>query len=427
MTEIIMTQYSGAILGPIAKVLGWIMNWVFVFLSNIGIENIGLAIILLTVLIYTCMIPLTFQQQKFSMMSKRMNPELQEIQKKYKGKKDQESQMKMSDETKAVYDKYGVSPTGSCLQIIIQFPILLALFRVINNIPAYVGSVKSVFTPLVNGIMGTAGYSATMDTLVNTLKLNLKNVDFSGANGSNYIIDALYSLNSAGWETLHESFPPLATTIDSVHEQINHFNYFLGLNISNSPLTTITTSFKNHSYLLMIAALLIPLFAYLTQVLNIKLMPQATSDDANDQMAQQMKTMNRVMPLFSLIFTFTAPVGLGIYWIASALVRLVQQIAINKYFDSISMDDMIEKNREKAEKKAAKRREKMGVYQNQIYSAASMNTKRNTNLNSSISSDEKNAKVQKAYETAQKAKNVNPNSLTAKANLVKEFNEKNNK
>lgn len=427
MTEIIMTQYSGAILGPIAKVLGWIMNWIFVFLSNIGIENIGLAIILLTVLIYTCMIPLTFQQQKFSMMSKRMNPELQEIQKKYKGKKNQESQMKMSDETKAVYDKYGVSPTGSCLQIVIQFPILLALFRVINNIPAYVGSVKNVFTPLVNGIMGTAGYSSTMDTLVKTLKLNLKDVDFAGANASNYIIDALYSLNSAGWDTLHESFPALATTIDSVHGQINHFNYFLGLNISNSPLTTITTSFKNHSYLFMIVALLIPLFAYLTQVLNIKLMPQATSDDANDQMAQQMKTMNRVMPLFSLIFTFTAPVGLGIYWIASALVRLVQQVAINKYFDSISMDDMIEKNREKAEKKAAKRREKMGVYQNQIYSAASMSTKRETNLNSSISSEEKNAKVQKAYETAQRAKNVNPNSLTAKANLVKEFNERNNK
>ena len=91
------------------------------------------------------------------------------------------------------------------------------------------------------------------------------------------------------------------------------------------------------------------------------------------------------------------------------------------------MNAVIEKNQEKAERKAEKRREKMGVYQSQIYNAASMNTKRETNLNNSISTEEKSQKVQKAYETAQVAKNVNPNSLTAKANLVKEFNERNNK
>ena len=144
-------------------------------------------------------------------------------------------------------------------------------------------------------------------------------------------------------------------------------------------------------------------------------------------MAQQMKTMNRTMPLFSLVFCFTVPVGLGIYWIASALVRGVQQFVINKQLEKIDLDVLIEKNKEKAEKKAEKRKEKMGVYQNQIYQAASMKTKRETNLNNSISSSEKSARVQKAYETAQIAKNVNPNSMTAKANMVKDFNERNNK
>ena len=177
---------------------------------------------------------------------------------------------------------------------------------------------------------------------------------------------------------------------------------------------------------MVIGALLIPLFSYLTQVLNIKLMPQQDAG-GNDQMALQMKTMNRTMPLFSLVFCFTVAVGLGIYWIASALVRGVQQFVINKYLENMALDAVIEKNKEKAERKAEKRREKMGVYQNQIYNAASMSTKRETNLSHSISSEEKNQKVQKAYETAQVARNVNPNSLTAKANLVKEFNERNNK
>lgn len=426
MIDIILTQYDGAILGPIAKLLGWIMNGVYLFLSKIGIENIGLSIIVLTIVIYTCMLPLTIKQQKFSIMSRKMNPELQAIQKKYQGKRDQESQMKMTEETQMVYDKYGVSPTGSCIQLIIQMPILFALYRVIYNVPAYVSSVKSVFTPLVDGIMSTPGYANTMNSLVETLKIAIKNVDFAGSNAANFIIDALYSMNVAGWDTLRESFPSLAETIGSVQGELNHLNYFLGLNISNSPLHIITTSFKAGSYLMVIGAILVPLFSYLTQVLNIKLMPQQDTA-ANDQMAQQMKTMNRTMPLFSLVFCFTVPVGLGIYWISSALVRGVQQFAINKYLEKMDLDSIIEKNKDKAEQKAEKRRQKMGVYQSQIYNAASMSTKRETNLNNSISSDEKSQKVQKAYETAQIAKNVNPNSLTAKANLVKEFNEKNNK
>lgn len=426
MIDIILTQYDGAILGPIAKLLGWIMNGLYLFLSKMGIENIGLSIIVLTIVIYTCMLPLTIKQQKFSIMSRKMNPELQAIQKKYQGKKDQETQMKMTEETQMVYDKYGVSPTGSCVQLIIQMPILFALYRVIYNVPAYVASVKSVFTPLVDGIMSTPGYAQKMDSLIETLKIAIKNVDFAGSNAANYIIDALYSMNVAGWDTLRESFPLLTETIGSVQAELNHLNYFLGLNISNSPLHIITTSFKAGSYLMVIGAILVPLFSYLTQVLNIKLMPQQDTA-ANDQMAQQMKTMNRTMPLFSLVFCFTVPVGLGIYWIASALVRGVQQFVINKYLENMDLDSIIEKNREKAEQKAEKRRQKMGVYQSQIYHAASMSTKRETNLNNSISSVEKNQKVQKAYETAQIAKRVNPNSLTAKANLVKEFNEKNNK
>ena len=426
MTDIILTQYNGAILGPIAKFLGWIMNGVYLFLSNMGIENIGLSIILLTIVIYTCMLPLTIKQQKFSIMSRMMNPELQAIQKKYQGKKDQESQMKMTEETHMIYDKYGVSPTGSCVQLIIQMPILFALYRVIYNVPAYVASVKNVFTPLVDGIMATPGYASTMDSLVETLKLVIKDADFAGSNAANFIIDALYSMNVAGWDTLRESFPSLTATIGSVQEELNHLNNFLGLNISNSPMHIITTSFKAGSYLMILGAILIPLFSYLTQVLNIKLMPQQDTA-ANDQMAQQMKTMNKTMPLFSLVFCFTVPVGLGIYWIASALVRSIQQIVINKYLENMDLDAVLEKNQEKAEKKAEKRREKMGVYQSQIYNAASMSTKRETNLNNSISTEEKSQKVQKAYETAQVAKNVNPNSLTAKANLVKEFNERNNK
>ena len=131
MQGILLTQDSGAILGPIAKILGVIMDVIFNLLDLIGIPNIGLSIILFTIVVNLLMLPMTVKQQKFSKLSAKMNPEIKAVQKKYEGKKDQASMMRQQEETQAVYDKYGVSPTGSCLQLIIQMPILFALYRVI--------------------------------------------------------------------------------------------------------------------------------------------------------------------------------------------------------------------------------------------------------------------------------------------------------
>ena len=117
MTGLFLTRNATPILSQFAAILGWIINGIFNFLDSAGIPNVGLTVVIFTVIIYTLMLPLTYKQQKFSRMSVRMNPELQAIQKKYKGKSDQESMMKMNVETKAVYEKYGVSMTGGCLQL----------------------------------------------------------------------------------------------------------------------------------------------------------------------------------------------------------------------------------------------------------------------------------------------------------------------
>ena len=172
MSGIVLTAYDGAILGPVAKLLGWVMNGIYVGMYKLfGIENIGLSIILLTSVIYLCLLPLTIKQQKFSKLSQKMQPEIQAIQAKYKNKKDQDSMMAMNEETRLVYEKYGVSPSGSCVQILIQMPILLALYRVFYNVPAYVTSVKDNFSGLVNGIISTDGFVDTMTQLVTDNKV----------------------------------------------------------------------------------------------------------------------------------------------------------------------------------------------------------------------------------------------------------------
>ena len=423
MADIILTAYDGAILGPIARVLGWIMNWIYVFMTDVcGIENISLTIIIFTIVIYMCLFPITYQQQKFSKLSMKMQPELQKVQKKYQGKKDQVSMQAMQDETQAVYQKYGVSPTGSCVYMLINFPILLALYRVFYNVPAYLGSVKSQFSALVDGIMATSDYQNIMAKFVEEVNLKTVRVDFTATDHtvlSNYIVDTLYAMNSSGWELLKDKFSGLTDVILSTQEHISKINNFIGINISDTPLNVIKTSMGNHAYLMVILALLIPVTSYLTQVLNIKLMPQATANGGdNDAMAAQMNTMNKIMPLFSLVFCFTVPVGLGIYWIISALVRTIQQICLNKHFEKIDLDDIIKKNQEKAKKK----REKMGISENQINQAAKLKTK---NISEpAVSSKEKEEILEKAAANRSKAK---PGSMSAKANLVKEFNEKNSR
>lgn len=424
MTTIILTQYSGSILGPIAKVLGWIMNWIYLFLENVfGIENIGLTIIGLTVLIYMCMLPLTIKQQKFSKLQQKMQPEIKAIQEKYKGHRDQESQMAMNEETQALYARYGISPTGSCLPLLLQMPVFFALYRVIYNVPAYVSSVKDAFGGIVDGITSTGGFQKIMEEFLSTMNLSSQiKADFNHTDlevVKNFVVDSIYKMPTSGWETLKESFPNLVDVIDATEVHLNHMNTFLGLNISDSPFAIITRSFSSHSYLLVLLALLVPFASYASQILNVKLMPQADTDP-DSAMARQMKTMNYTMPLFSLVLCFTVPVGLGIYWIFSSLTRCVQQFFVNKHIQNLDLDEVIAKNVEKRKKKL----EKMGISENQIRNAARMSTKSNVQLSDSMSKSEREAKIEKAYEYR---KTANPNSLTAKANLVKEFNERNNK
>ena len=430
MYGILLTQDDGAILGPISKLLGFLMEGIFNVLDLIGIPNIGLSIIIFTIAIYLLLMPLTIKQQKFSKLSAKMNPELQAIQAKYKNKKDNESMMAMNQETQAVYAKYGVSPSGSCIQLLIQMPILFSLYRVIYAMPAYVGKIKNSFYPLVEKLKDESGAVEFLQGLKNSAMYanQFTNEAFTSGNAEyveNTLIDCLNRASTAEWASLADKFPSLANDVNTTLEQLNEYNNFLGLNMANSPSFTMKDAFATGSYLLVVGALLIPVLSALTQWINTKLMPQAsnngnTGNETADAMAQSMKTMNVMMPLMSAFFCFTLPAGMGLYWIAGSVIRSIQQISINKYLDRMDMDEMIQKNEEKYKE----RMEKAGVMASGLNNYASMNTK-NISAKASMSQSEKEEALKKANEYY--SKNAKPGSIAAKANMVKEYNEKNNK
>ena len=427
-TGIYLTQYEGAILGPVAKLLGYLMDWIFNGLYAIGIPNIGIAIILFTIVIYMLMLPLTIKQQKFSKLSAKMNPEIQAIQKKYNGKKDNDSVMAMNQETQAVYAKYGVSPTGSCVQLLIQMPILMALYRVIYAIPAYVGKVKEIFIPMSEALYSQSGIKNFIEGLSNAnyFSSQFKNalyIDNDPTYVKNVIIDSFNRASTAEWHSAMDLFTGQSDLIGKAMVDFENFNNFLGLNIANSPSFTIKTALADKHFLLIIGALMIPVLAALTQWINTKLMPQPENSNAQtDQMAATMKSMNVMMPLMSAFFCYTMPIGMGIYWIAGAVVRCIQQIVINKHIDKMDIDEIIEKNSAKAEKKIKKQQENI----QRMNEYATMNTRNmgigdRAKLANNASDNGKNANNSVAGDFT-KTVNAKPGSLASKANMVTDYN-----
>ncbi len=423
MAGILLTQNNMFIVGDVARILGWIMNVLFNFLNSVfGIQNIGLCIILFTVIIYLLMLPLTIKQQKFSKLSAKMNPELQQVQKKYQNRKDNDSMMAMNEETKAIYAKYGVSPTGSCLQLLIHFPILLALYRVIMNVPAYVGGVRDIFTELANQIMATPGGSDFMQELQTNGRLFIEGKDFTQVNT---IIDVLYKLQDTGnatWQMLIDRFPEMESLILTTQSSITRMNNF-GINIANSPWNIAKSALAAGSVALLIGAVLVPFLAAFTQWLNVKMMPQpASTGEGNDTMNATMKSMNMMMPLMSAWFCLTLPAGMGLYWIMGAVVRGIQQFAINKYLDKLDLDEVVKKNIEKNNRIS----EKKGLPPQRISNIAKTNVKAIENTPKKGTTEEEKRAAMKAstdyYQNADK-----PGSLASKAAMVAKYNEKNKK
>lgn len=409
---------AGSILGPIATVLGYVMDILFRFTSSFGVFNVGLCIILFTIVMKTLMIPLTIKQQKTTKLMSVMNPEIQAIQKKYKGKSDQESMQRQNVEIQAVYEKYGTSMTGGCLPLLIQMPILLALYRVIYNIPAYVPSVRVYFDNVVTPLMGQADYAQKLQEITNIATAcggKLDKFDFTNANR---LVDMLYKFSTSQWGELQALFPAISDVIGQNAAVVERMNTFLGLNMAEAPGWV--PSF----------AWIIPVLAAVSQWFSTKLMignQPSTSADAENPMAQSMKTMTTTMPLFSAFICITMPAGLGIYWIATSVVTIIQQLIVNAYMDKVNIDDMIAKNLEKVNKKRAKQGlPPAKVTQN---ATASLKAIKAEEEKEKAAEEVKKEKIAKQIEESSKYYNTNakPGSLASKAAMVQKYNEAHDK
>lgn len=366
MTPIFLTK-TGGLLGPIAELLGVIMDAIFRVCSQFGVVNIGLCIILFTIITRILMFPLSYKQAKSQKLMAVIQPQISAIQAKYKGKEgDQQAMMMQQAEIKAVYERYGTSMTGGCVQLVIQMPIILALYRVIMNIPAYVSSVRMYFENILTAIGGASAiekvneFAHSSDAL--TKILTTARIADKTIGTENHVIDFLYNLNPSQWNQFSEfvqsngmaATEQVTNVIMPNVAKIQEMNNFLGINLSTSPSAYAAANgwFSPQVWI-------IPILAGLSQYLATKLMQsqtnQAMMNDENNPTASMMNSMNLMMPLMSVFFCFSFASGIGIYWVASSVIMGVQQYFLNRHMKKLDVDEMIKKNLDKANAKRAKK------------------------------------------------------------------------
>lgn len=269
--------------------LGYLFRFIFLV-----VQNYGWTLVLFTIITKAILLPLSVKQQKSMSKMQAIQPRLAELQKKYQYDKE-----KLNQETMKLYQSNKINPMGGCLPLLIQFPLLIGLYNIIRNPLTYVIQ------------LGKHGLPALQELIDVMTPMGLQ---ISG-NVINEIPIAKFM--SEHFAAVVEKLPALANV------QTINFN-FLGLDLSQTP------SLNELSPLLLIP-ILAGLSTFLSSWLSQKMSgtPKPSSENST---ASTMQMMTYIFPFMTVFFAFSLPAGLGLYWIISNIVQLVQQVVLTQYF-----------------------------------------------------------------------------------------------
>ena len=296
------------------------------------VQNYGLSIIIFTVIIKIILLPLNVKSQKAMKKQQKIQPILAELQKKYAN-----DQQKLQTEMMKLYKDNGVSMTGGCLPMLIQFPILIGLYNVIRSPLRYLLHIN------IND-------PAVVDKINNIIALMTEKFPEELGSFAGYNAEKLFGIGQIQLATWSEK------VLDAAEAWSINFN-FLGLNLAELPSKAITYLTQgDFSQMGTIALLIIPALAIFTTWLSMYQTQKMSGQTQSDNQAEQMsKTMNMMMPIMTGFFAFTLPSGMGVYWIAANLIQMGQQYILNKYFDN-KEDDYVVKVRNTNRKNGKKRK-----------------------------------------------------------------------
>ena len=325
------------ILGFLATPLGFVLQWIYEL-----VHHYFIAIFLFTLLVRLLMFPLNIKSQKSAADRARLAPRLERIQKKYAN-----DRQKLAEKQQALYEKEGVSLTGGCLPMIVQMIVLFSVIAVIYKPLTYIQRMDaeniSICATAVTEAMkkdGTWDDKKDKNTFSEKsyyLEMNLMDkVDIY----EEQIRAALTEKKDA------QKADEVVTVLRETKEQFSIFNVSL---LQQPSYTGIRPNW------LWIIAILSGLTALFTSLLSMHY------NKASQPQQQQMggcspNMMMYMMPLMSLIISFTVPAGVAVYWIFSNLLALVQTVVLNAMYNPAKIRaqaeaEYVERRRKKQEDK----------------------------------------------------------------------------
>ena len=329
-------------MGWITSFFGMLFNYIFEFvvlIMPVPVATLGISIIVFTIITRLLMTPLQIMQQRTTKGMAIIQPEINKLQSKYKDKKDPESQAKQSAEMQALYKEHKINPLAGCLPLIIQLPLIMALFGVLRDASTYIIKLKEVYVGLATHMMDSvANYQQVLQPYLDIHGMNGKlKYDLTQVTASNGVLgvkELLSKLTSLQWSELFAQIPAdAAANMEALFELKKSYEWF-GVNLVDTPSQLVKVGGSS-----MIVALIVPALVWISTVIYSKYTMaqnkanQSSGSAGNEQQEKTMGMMNTLLPLMTAFFSYTMPCGLALYWIVGNVIMLVQQIIVTKLIE----------------------------------------------------------------------------------------------
>ncbi|PHV70620.1 hypothetical protein CS063_09975 [Sporanaerobium hydrogeniformans] len=337
-------------MGIINNFFGVILNFIFDGVAAISpVYTLGIAIIIFTLVARLLLTPFQLSSQRTSRGMSRLQPEMQKLQKKYQNKKDQASQMEYSKEMQALYKKYKINPLAGCLPLLIQFPIIMALFNVLREPAKYITKLGNEYTFIAQTIKEHVGnYPTLLEGFKESVQVTSRmEYDLGQVDG---LSQFLSHLNTNQWnEFLSNVGSTAQPIIEKALEVKQNYESFLGVNLVDTPDLLIRGGMWLAVLVPIIAGASTYIFSKITMASSMASQQAAANSNAQGNSTESMmKVMNIMMPVMTGFFAYTMPIGLALYWIAGNVIMVGQQWVVNK---------IVLKQEEKLEEQLRKERE----------------------------------------------------------------------
>lgn len=315
-------------------------------------HNYLLTLLVFAIFMELVMLPFSIKQQKNSIKQARLKPKEMAIRKKYAGRTDQATQQKVTQEIQELYQQEHFNPLGGCLPLLIQFPILIVLYRLVVDPIMYVYNGSSDLVSVLYSYMTTSDKHATNPGM---------NLTLNGTNGSIEVFSKAKELlaNEETARKFEEGLTGFCKNGEDVFAKVSDMcgpeaqtaNFNIGdLNLGLLPKSV----FENFGWNINLLLLLIPVLTFViyffSMKINRKLSFQPTQSADDRQQACSNKMMDITMPLMSVWMTFMVPGAVGIYWIYKSIIGVVKQFILSK---AMPLPKFTEEDYKAAEKELA--------------------------------------------------------------------------